>query len=111
VTANNSVAATRRYEKTDHYDWGAITLNFEPAHKYSTKISLYEIESVPAFVHDCLVVHVFPARMREIVYSVLLTASVEGSVVTTVIRTDGAVVRGIFYRNTCLMLRSSVNVV
>jgi hypothetical protein len=50
------------------------------------KISLYEIAS---FV-DYFVVHVFPARMREKVHRVLLRASVEGSVVTTAILTDGA---------------------
>ena len=47
-----------------------------------------------------LVVHVFPARMREMVYSVLMTASVEGSVAITVIVTDGADARQIFYRIT-----------
>ena len=71
-----------------------------------TKLVRFLLSSV-----DYLVVHVFPARMREIVYSVLLTASYEGSVTTTVILTDGADARHIFYWNTCMMLRSSVNVV
>jgi len=57
-----------------------------------TKLVRFLLSSV-----DYLVVHVFPARMREIVYSVLLTASYEGSVTTTVILTDGADARHIFY--------------
>ena len=111
VAASNSVATTRRYRKTDHHARTAVTLNFELEHKCPTK-SLFTklVRFLLSFV-GYLVVHVFPARMREIVYSELLTASVEGSFVTTVILTDGADARRIFYTFTRMMLGSSVNVV
>jgi hypothetical protein len=68
VTASNSVAATWRYGKTDHHSRTDVTLNFEPAHKCPTKSLFTKLVRLLLSFVNYLVVHVFHARMREMVH-------------------------------------------